>query len=72
MLFTDKRRRVTVHNCGRHLEFRKRSFMNKIQRVIYKLYRGIYVGVIFYFVPFTLVFTYRLIPSERLEIGGEE
>lgn len=41
---------------GRDIEFSKRSFFHQCARIIYQLTRTIYVGVIFYYVPFIVVY----------------
>lgn len=38
---------------GSDIKFSDRSCIHKIARVIYKILRSLYVGVIFYFVPFS-------------------
>ena len=38
------------------LKFSQRTIFHKIARVLYKLLRGIYVSVIFYFIPFVVLF----------------
>ena len=42
--------------CGVDIQFSKRTMFHKIARIIYKILRCFYVGVIFYFVPFSVLF----------------
>lgn len=41
---------------GKDIEFRERSMFHKFARIIYKFLRCLYVSVVFYFVPFFVVF----------------
>lgn len=41
---------------GEDIQFSKRSCFHKFGRVFYKLLRTLYVGVIFYFVPFAVMY----------------
>lgn len=43
-------------NHGHDIVFSERSLFHKGGRVLYKLLRCLYVGVIFYFVPFSVLF----------------
>lgn len=41
---------------GKDIQFSERTCFHKIARVIYKITRCFYVGVVFYFVPFAVMF----------------
>lgn len=41
---------------GQDIHFRERSIFHKFARVYYKVLRTFYVGVVFYFVPFSVMF----------------
>lgn len=41
---------------GSDMKFGERSCFHKLARMVYKLTRCLYVGVVFYFVPFTTLF----------------
>ena len=41
---------------GRDIKFAERSLFHKIGRVIYKFLRAFYVSVIFYFIPFSVIY----------------
>ena len=43
-------------NHGRDIKFWGRSNFHKAARIVYKALRCLYVGVIFYFVPFSVLF----------------
>lgn len=47
---------VRIIHRGVDIKFSERTMFNKVARVIYKLLRGIYVGIIFYFAPFLVVY----------------
>ena len=52
---------------GRHIEMKDRDWFHKIGRVNYRMLRSIYVSVVFYFVPFTIIALSRflaMVPSE--------
>ena len=44
-----------VHR-GRDIQFSDRSLFHKLARIIYKMLRAFYVSVIFYYVPFWVLF----------------
>lgn len=46
----------STRKSGKHIKYRERSCFHKVARLIYKFTRMIYVGYIFYFVPFTTLF----------------
>ena len=46
----------SMPKSGKHNKFRERSCFHKVARVIYKFTRMVYVGYIFYFVPYTTLF----------------
>ena len=50
---------LDVTNKGKDIPFIKRSGTNKLFRFLYRLYRALYVAVIFYFQPFLLMFCYK-------------
>ena len=41
---------------GKDIKFSERTFANKVARILYKIIRTFFVGVIYYFVPFTVFF----------------
>jgi len=45
-----------IDKRGRDIQFMKRSFFHKVARVIYKAFRAYYVSVIFYFMPFSVIY----------------
>ena len=57
---------VHYHNKYKGEEKNKRSNENKCHRYVYKILRGLYVSILFYFVPFLVVivnsFNDNLIP----------
>jgi hypothetical protein len=52
---------LEVTNKGSEIQFSERSFLNKIERCIYRINRSIYVSIIFYFCPFIVVYIYRFL-----------
>jgi len=52
---------------GEDIKFWERSCFHKVARVIYKFFRAIYVGVIFYFIPFSVMWVQWITSNE----GGE-
>ena len=46
---------LKVTNRGEQIEWSQRTFHNKVERIIYKVHRSIYVSVIFYFSPFIVI-----------------
>ena len=50
-----------MHNPPKHLikgkdiEFSKRSCFHKVARIVYKCLRVFFVGVIFYFIPYSVL-----------------
>jgi len=56
---------------GVEVEFAKRSTFHKIARVFYKVLRSFYVGVIFYFIPFSVMWLqWTTIPADESETAG--
>jgi hypothetical protein len=47
---------IKIKNRGRNIRFEDRSATHKIFRVIYRTFRNIYVSLIFYFVPYFVLF----------------
>jgi predicted nucleic acid-binding Zn ribbon protein len=45
-----------VVKCGSTIVFRERTCFHKCARVLYKVLRCLYVSVIFYFIPFSVLF----------------
>lgn len=43
---------LIVTNKGSEMDFKKRDCLNKYLRILYKIFRGIYVSFVFYFIPF--------------------
>jgi hypothetical protein len=52
---------ITMRNYN--IRFEDREPWHKCARIVYKVMRGIYVSVIFYFVPFMFLFMEFIIPS---------
>ena len=49
---------LKVKNKGKDIRFlRDRNCFHKIARIIYKVFRGLYVSMIFYFIPYLVLFT---------------
>jgi len=46
-----------ISNHNRDLKFAERSVFHKFARIFFKAFRALYVGVIFYFVPFTVIYS---------------
>lgn len=42
--------------CGHEIKFTERSLFHKFARILYKVLRCFYVSVIFYFVPFSVLY----------------
>jgi predicted nucleic acid-binding Zn ribbon protein len=42
--------------CGRDIEMKDRNCFHKCARVLYKFLRCFYVSIIFYFIPFSVMF----------------
>lgn len=42
--------------CGRDIVFMDRTCFHKFARIFYKILRMVYVGVIFYYIPFTVMY----------------
>ena len=60
---SDNAMKGLVHHCkpkivnrGKQIKFMKRSWFHMIARLTYKLLRAVYVSIIFYFVPFVVLF----------------
>lgn len=51
-----------VTNFNRNMSFGDRSIFHKFARVFFKIVRAVYVGVIFYYVPFVVLFTQWFLP----------
>ena len=45
-----------VQNRGKDMHFGDRSTFHKVARIIYKVNRSLYVSIVFYFVPFFVLF----------------
>ena len=45
-------------NSGKDIKFTDRTFYHKVARIIYKVFRSIYVGAMFYMSPF---FVYAIV-----------
>lgn len=45
-----------IKKRGRDIPFMGRTLFHKVARVIYKAFRAYYVSVIFYFMPFSVIF----------------
>ena len=57
---------LEIENKGSDIDFwEDREFTNKIQRIIYKVNRAIYVSLIFYFCPFFVLYYYRLLDAGK-------
>lgn len=41
---------------GREISFSERALFHKIGRLVYKVFRSIYISFFFYFFPFTILF----------------
>lgn len=52
----DKETGEERYKRGSDLSFGERSCFHKLARMLYKLTRCLYVGLVFYFVPFTTLF----------------
>ena len=48
-----------VHNKSSTIPWSSRSMSNKLGKMIYRIFRILYVSVIFYFQPFLLMFVYH-------------
>ena len=55
---------LTVKNSGKNIPFSSRTSANKVGRFMYRLYRALYVAIIFYFQPFLLMFGYKFMVQE--------
>ena len=49
---------LKVTSKGSDIKFKDRSCSNKLMRVIYRVFRSIYVSIFFYFQPFIVIFIY--------------
>lgn len=47
---------IRIKHRGIDIKFKERTCFHKIARILYKFTRGLYVGVIFYFAPFLVIF----------------
>ena len=47
---------VNVEKSSKDIKFSERSCFHKFARVLYKFTRSVYVSVIFYFVPFYVLY----------------
>jgi hypothetical protein len=55
-----------VEKRGKDIKFSERSLFHKVARIIYKSVRCLYVGFIFYFVPYVVLFLqWFLTPSSH-------
>lgn len=46
----------TIDFKGHAIKFRDRSCFHKLARLLYKLIRCLYVGLIFYYIPYTVIY----------------
>lgn len=46
----------TIKNRGKEIKFMERTTFHKLARIIYKAIRAYYVSVIFYFMPFSVIY----------------
>jgi len=51
-----------VTNFNRDMNFSDRSCFHKGARVFFKIIRALYVGIIYYYVPFVVLFTQWFLP----------
>ena len=50
--------KVKRMNRGKDISFAKRSLFHKVARILYKVFRSLYIGIMFYMSPF---FVYAII-----------
>ena len=60
-LIDNKLRKIMHHapkleTKGRDIKFRDRTLFHKLGRILYKILRSIYVSLVFYFVPFAVLY----------------
>jgi hypothetical protein len=51
-----------ITNFNRDIVFADRSCFHKFARVFFKIFRAFYVGVIYYYIPFVIIFTQWFLP----------
>ena len=56
---------LPVERKGSEIKWKDRSLMNKVFRLIYRLIRGIYCSVIFYFQPFFTLYIYQFLDPKQ-------
>lgn len=57
---------IKIHQRSRDIKFSERTTFHKIARVLYKIFRGFYASVTFYFVPYTVwFFNYAFVESSK-------
>ena len=55
--------------CGRDIYMRDRSCFHKCARLLYKFLRCFYVSIIFYFIPFSVMFLQWITKVDNSEEG---
>ena len=61
---------LNIHRSS-NIKFEERPTFHKVARVVYKIIRALYVSLIFYFVPFLVIFTQFFMKYDKNSEHGE-